>query len=64
MVSPANTVKAQNFYQIQDAVSSNVLIDENHEFYIDFSKYRTAFQEKYIYNFLSIDENKSYDEER
>lgn len=46
--------KATNFYKIQDAVASNVPVDEKHEFYIDFSKYRDSFKERQIYRHLAI----------
>ncbi len=48
--------KATDFYAIQDAVSSNVPIDDKHEFYIDFSEFRSSFKEKQIFRNLAINE--------
>lgn len=48
--------KAHKFFKIQDAVASNVPVDNKHEFYIDFSKYRASFQERQIFRNLSINE--------
>lgn len=52
----ANITKATDFYAIQDAVASNIPVDEKHEFYIDFSKYRSSFREQQIYRNLAINE--------
>jgi len=46
--------KAQNLYEIQDAVAFNTPIDDKHPFYIDFSGFRNEFKEKYIYKHLNI----------
>ena len=51
-----NITKATNFYDIQDAVASNVPVDDKHEFYIDFSKFRSSFKEKQIFRNLAIND--------
>ena len=48
--------KAHSFFSIQDAVASNIPVDDKHEFYIDFSKYRASFKERQIFRNLSINE--------
>lgn len=46
--------KATDFYAIQDAVASNIPVDETHPFYMNFSEYRSSFKEEKIYRNLSI----------
>ena len=48
--------KAHDFFSIQDAVASNVPVDNKHEFYTDFSNYRASFKERQIFRNLSINE--------
>jgi len=47
--------KANDFYEIQDAVEFNSPIDDKDEFYTDFSGFRKGFSESKIYKFLNID---------
>ena len=49
--------KATDFYDIQDSVAFNTPIDEKHNFYIDFSGFRSDFKEKSIYKHLNININ-------
>ena len=46
--------KANDFYEIQDAVEFNNPIDDKDEFYTDFSGFRKGFHESKIYKFLNI----------
>ena len=46
--------KANNFYEIQDAVAFNNPIDEKDEFYTDFSGFRKGFSENKIFKLLNI----------
>lgn len=55
MITPKIT-KATDFYAIQDAVASNIPVDDKHEFYEDFSKHRSSFKEKKIFRNLAINE--------
>ena len=58
-MSQENISKATEFFQIQNAVASVIPVDEKHDFYEDFSPYRTSFQEKHIYRNLAIDSSSS-----
>ncbi|MCG3693153.1 hypothetical protein [Aliarcobacter butzleri] len=49
--------KANTFYEIQDAVAFNNPIDQNNEFYTDFSGFRKGFNEKKIFKYLNINPN-------
>jgi len=51
--------KADNFFEIQDAVAFNVPVDEKHIFYTDFSDFRNEFKEKKIYKHLNINPHTS-----
>jgi hypothetical protein len=55
-LNTANITKATHFYDIQDAVSSSIPVDEKHEFYEDFSAFRTSFKERKIYRNLAIND--------
>jgi hypothetical protein len=46
--------KANNFFEIQDAVAFNIPVDDKHLFYTDFSNFRNDFKEKKIYKHLNI----------
>ena len=48
--------KATDFYAIQDAVASNIPVDDKHDFYTDFSQFRSSFKEKQIFRNLAINE--------
>jgi len=54
-MSQEHISKATEFFQIQNAVASVIPVDEEHEFYEDFSPYRLSFKEKSIYRNLAID---------
>lgn len=53
----SNIQKAEDFYEIQDAVSFNTPVDEKHLFYTDFSNFRNDFKEKTLYRHLNININ-------
>ena len=47
--------KANRFFQIQNATSFNIPVDINHEFYTDFSEYRSTSIEKKLFRLLGIE---------
>ncbi len=49
--------KAENFYQIQDAVAFNVPVSSDSPFYTDLTPYRKDFTEKKIFKHLNINPN-------
>lgn len=49
--------KANDFFEIQDAVAFNIPVDDKHLFYTDFSDFRNDFKEKKIYRHLNINPN-------
>jgi len=55
-MTKTNITKAITFYGIQDAVASNIPVDDKHIFYVDFSQYRSSFKEKQIFRNLAINE--------
>ena len=46
--------KAENFYDIQDAVAFNVPVDNGNPFYVDLTPYRSDFTEQKIFKQLNI----------
>ncbi len=48
-------MKADNFYDIQDAVAFNIPVNENNPFYTDFLPFRTDFHDEKIFKHLAID---------
>lgn len=48
-------MKADNFYDIQDAVSFNIPVNESDPFYTDFLPFRTDFHDEKIFKHLAID---------
>ncbi len=52
-----NNKKAENFYEIQDAVAFNIPVSSNSPFYTDLTPYRKDFTERELFLQLNIEPN-------